>query len=208
MKHSIADKVLIRGAPVIYAVPAVVDGQPVVDPSDSRWESARREVLAGSNVVCAGMYVALQHIMAREIDDWQAATIDLGFGGDYDQPADPGSTPPSDQGERIPATFSDTYMRKPLFSAAVKLAKSSAVTSAYRWIYSATVHFTEAVTDSNDPEKPFINEFGLMAANGTMLAHFIPSAANDGTTVQRAKSSLEWWVIQWVFEFVGTETTE
>ncbi len=207
MNVGILDKVIIRGRPTVFSVPAYVNGFEVTDPVDSRWESKRKAVLEGENLICTGMFSAIQNLMARDIDNWQAVSVAVGFGGDYTQPATRDASV-SDTGQRVAAAFTDAYMRKPLYTAAIRLADVSAVLTEYRWIYTATLAPFGSDTDIGDPLKPYINEFGLLAANGTLLAHFIPPAADDGTTVRRAKTDLEWWVIQWVVEFLGTTTSE
>lgn len=198
----------LRGRPTLSVVPAVIDGVRVTDPTDSRWESHKTVVMTGSNIICEGMYSAIQGMMCRDFDDWQATSIQVGYGGDYSQPPDPTSPLPSDQGERVPPAFTDAYVRKPLFTAAIRLAAPSAVVGEYRWTFTATLSPFEGETDVGEPTRPFINEFGLLAANGTLLAHFIPPADGGGLAERRSKTDLEWWVIQWDVEFIGTPTVE
>jgi len=198
---------LITGRPSIYSIPVQpgVTEDSVLAPS---LQHTRQLVFSGPNLVCTGLYSAIQGLMSRNVSEWQAASVQVGYGGDYDQPADPDNQSPADQGERIGPVFTDAYVRKPIFSAPIRLATSSDVLSSYRWSYSAVISPFEALTDIGEPTHPFINEFGLLAANGELLAHFIPAADDLGRAERRQKSDLEWWVIVWDLEFVGSVPVE
>jgi hypothetical protein len=189
---------MIRGTPSLYTVPANADP----------WDiSARQLVHQGTNTVCFGLYDAMLQYLLRNVDDWAPTSIVLGFGGDYDQPEDPDTTAPSDQGVRVPPTHSDAYVRKPFFSAAIQQTKEGIPTTERRAVYVAVIRPDDANTDPEDEDRPFIDELGLEARNGTLLAHYItsPDLTTVGETQKFAKSSLQWLVIEWTLEFIGVE---
>lgn len=189
---------VIAGYPSIYAVPL---GLNPMNPEH------RRLVHAGQNIICVGMYDAALNYLLRNFEDWQATSIVLGFGGDYNQPDDPDDV--ADQGSRQPAAHTDTYVRKVLYRAPIVQVTESPLAEERRMHYIAIVRPDEALTDVGDPDAPFINEFGLEAYNGTLLAHYVtPADPDTNRAEQYAKSDVEWLVIDWEIEFVGSVPAE
>jgi len=188
----------LRGSPAVYGVPA--DGDPH-DPAQ------RRLLVAGQNTICYGMYDAVQRFLLRDFDAWAPANLVLGFGGDYDQPEDPVTTPPTDQGTRIGPAHSDAYMRKPFYAGPIQQVRVGTPTTDRRVVYVAVVAPDYGVTDEDDVDRPYLNELGITARNGTLLAHYIPeSGVVDGRAERYAKSSAMWLVVEWTVEFVGDES--
>lgn len=187
----------IKGWPTLYTVPAHRD------PLDPRnWIPLRQD----RNIICVGMHDAVHNLLLRNFEDWQPTTVVLGFGGDFDQPADPEATPPTNQGARIAPAFSDTYVRKPLFRAPIVEVKPSELTSERRAHYIALVRPNDANTDPSDPDRPYIDEFGLESNNGVLLAHYVNVEDPDTQLAEKnAKSDLEWLVVDWEVEFVGVQ---
>ena len=178
-------KPTVRGRPSIFTVPAGVD------PRDTaNWTLVHQ----GQNVICAGMYQAMTQLLMRNFDDWQATTIALGFGGNYNEDG-------VDQGSRQPPAFTDTAMRKSFFEAPIVQVAPSIED---RFYYIAIIRPEDGNTDNEDL-RPYIDELGLLAANGTLLAHYItPADPLDATiATQYAKSTVEWLVIRWEIEFAG-----
>lgn len=188
--------VMVRGAPSLYSV------QAHRDPTDpNNWIP----LMQSWNTICVGMYDCVHNLLLRNFEDWQPTSIVLGFGGDYDQPEDPDTTPPADQGVKQEPAYTDAYVRKELFRAAIVQAQPSELTGEHRVHYIAIIRPDDALTDPDDPDRPYINEFGLEAYNGTLLAHFVTAEDLDtGRAEQYAKSNLEWLVIDWEIEFVGS----
>ena len=185
----------IRGIPALYSVPAHLDPE---DPTN--WIPLRQS----RNIICIGMHDCVHNLLLRNFEDWQPTTVVLGYGGDYDQPADPDTTPPANQGSRQAPVFTDTYVRKVLYRAPIVQVKPDELVSERRTHYISIVRPDDSITDTGDPEKPHIDEFGLEAANGTLLAHFVtPEDPDSGLAEKYAKSSLEWLVIDWEIEYVG-----
>lgn len=181
-----------RGRPSVWVVPAA---------GDPRDAAQRRLLLAGRNVVCYGMYDAFQQLLLRNFDDWQPATIALGFGGDFSQ-----TVPAVDQGARVEPLHGDDVMRKQFYAAPLVESRADPVTTERKIHYVAVVRPEEANTDLDDVDAPYLNEFGLLAANGTLLAHFVPPTDGVSPLAGRyAKSSLEWLVVDWEIEVIGVE---
>lgn len=191
-----------RPAPRFVGRPALFVAPADADPFDP---AARTPLAAGRNVVCFGMYDAIQHgFMLRSFDAWAPASIALGFGGDYDQPDDPDATAPTDQGRRVDPQYSDAYVRKQFHVAAVRQVREGLPTSDRRAVFVAVIRPDDGTTDAEDAARPFLNEFGLLSRNGTLLAHFVPEADPDTGRARRyAKSSALWLVIEWTVELVG-----
>lgn len=179
-----------RGKPSLYTC---------TDPDDrSTWTLLHE----GHNVVCTGMYDSMQNLLLRNFTDWMASEVSVGFGGDYNQPADPVASPPADTSARVPALFADTYVRKPMQSIPILQVTDPATPSELHAKYVAMVDPDGFTTDTGDPLRPYINELGLMAANGTLLAHYITPL--DGLVATRfTKTDLEWLVVEWDIEFIG-----
>lgn len=170
------------------------------DPDDrSTWTL----LVGGKNVICTGMWDSVHNLLLRNFSDWMPTEVSVGFGGDYDQPADPVATPPSDTGARVAALFSDTYVRKPIQSIPILQVTDPAVPSEYHARYIALVSPDGLTTDIGDPLRPYINELGLMASNGTLLAHYITPDDGGGNATQFSKTDLEWLVVEWEIEFIG-----
>lgn len=160
-------------------------------------------VVDSGNVVCDGFYDCVQNLLMRNFEDWQPTNITVGYGGDYNQPVDPDATPPVDQGERVAAVATDTYVRKEITSIPLVQVKEGPIIAERRFTYVAIARPFEAVTDPTDEERPFINEFGLRAFNGTLLAHYITPEGSDGRAERFQKSSVTWMVINWEIKFTG-----
>lgn len=177
---------VILGRPSIYSVPACVD------PTDTNnWKLLHQ----GQNTICTGMYQAMTNLLMRNFDDWQPTTVVTGFGGDWDQAAT------ANQGSRQPPAFTDILVRKPIFYAPIVQVTP---TTANRFYYVAIIRPDDGNTDAGDPTRPYINELGLLAHNGTLLAHYVTPVTGSGSTAtQYAKSNIEWLVIRWELEFSG-----
>lgn len=160
-------------------------------------------VVDSGNVVCSGFYDCVQRLLMRDFEDWQPTNITIGYGGDYNQPTDPVATPPSDQGERVAALNTDTYVRKEITSIPLVQVTEGDIISERRFTYVAIARPFEAVTDEEDATKPFINEFGLKAYNDTLLAHYITPEDVTGRAERFQKSSVTWLVINWEIKFSG-----
>lgn len=180
-----------RGRPRIYKCSTPSDPQ--------TWELLEE----GPNIVCDGMYDAVHNLLLRNFTEWSPTEISVGFGGDYSQPDDPVGSPPSDTGARVAPLASDTYVRKPIQSIPILQVTDPAVPSSTRATYIALVDPDGLTTDVGDPDKPYINELGLLAANGTLLAHYVTAADGGGNATQYTKTDLEWFVVEWEIEFVG-----
>lgn len=162
-------------------------------------------VVDSGNVVCVGFYDCLQNLLMRNFEDWQPTSITVGYGGDYDQPADPDATPPTDQGERVAPLFTDTYVRKSITSIPIVQVLEGDIITERRFTYVAIARPYEAVTSDSTPTKPFINEFGLKAYNDTLLAHYVTPADDDDRAERFQKSSVTWMVIKWEIKFSEVE---
>ena len=176
----------VVGRPSIYSVPVGVD------PSDANnWQ----EIHAGVNTICVGMYDSMHNMLMRNFDDWQPTTITTGFGGDWDQAAT------ANQGSRQPPAFTDAAVRKPIYRAPIVQVVPGLDR---RLCYIAIVRPEDGNTDIADATKPYINELGLLANNGTRLAHYVtPIATGQVYATRYAKSQVEWLVIKWEIEFAG-----
>ena len=60
--------------------------------------------------------------------------------------------------------------------------------------YSALVRPDQAVSDD-------INEFGLIARNGKLFAHYVPDA--DPTRAEKKPKTDLYWIMKWVVEYVS-----
>ena len=181
-----------RGTVRVYRVPAAGD------PSDrSQWRGAD----GGRNVVCYGMYDALQQLLLRNFDDWQPASIALGYGGDYSQ-----TVPAADQGARVAPLHADDFMRKQFYAVPLVRAEADPVLTERKAHFVAIARPEEAVTDPDDSDAPYLNEFGLLAENGALLAHYVPPTDGVSPVAARyAKSPFEWLVVDWEIELIGVE---
>jgi hypothetical protein len=70
--------------------------------------------------------------------------------------------------------------------------------------YSSILAPEDGVTSSDNPSRPFIDELGIEAANGVLLAHYVSDADANGRTIKQVKTNLEWLVIDWEIQFVAT----
>jgi len=189
---------LLRGRPTLYTVPQGAD------PYDA---TARRLLQTGRNTICYGFYDAMQRYLLRDFDAWSPTGLVLGYGGDYDQPDDPDTTAPSDQGARIAPAVTDAYVRKVFYRGAVQQAKEGSPTTDRRVVYVAVVKPSDGVTDVDDVTRPYLNEIGLEARNGVLLAHYVTDVDPDTGRAQRfAKAAYQWLVCEWEIEFVGVLT--
>ena len=181
-----------EGRPTLWSAPAGAD---ITDRNN--W----RLLYSGKNTICVGMYESLFHLMRRDFDDWQPASIALGYGGDYSQ-----TSVPADIGSRVAPAYTDDSVRKSYYVAPIVEVKEDPVITEKKVHYIAIVRPESGNTDPDDVSVPYLNEFGLLANNGTLLAHYITAA--DGVTgraIQYAKSELEWLIIDWEIELIGVE---
>lgn len=182
----------MEGRPSVFTVPACAD------PLDTaNWSP----LIEGKNIVCVGMYDSMLHMLLRDFDDWQPASMAIGSGGDLSLSAGSYIATPT----RQPPTHSDTAMRRQNFVAPiVQVIPGNTVTRTA--VYVAIVRPDDANTGS--VEAPYINELGLLATNGTLLAHYVtPEDLTNATrpSLKYAKSNLQWLVIKWEIEFTGVE---
>lgn len=172
--------------------PSLFSASSCVDPLDTNNWTLIHE---GKNTICSGMYQSVTNLLMRNFDDWQPTTIVTGYGGDWDQAVT------ANQGSRQPPDFTDTIVRKPLFYAPIVQVLPSAPG---RFYYVAIIRPADGTTDLLDPARPYINELGLLAHNGTLLAHYVtPLAAGGSIATRYSKSNVAWLIIRWELEFAG-----
>jgi hypothetical protein len=176
------------GKPRIYSVPAHLD--PKVK---ENWTLK----FGGKNMVCVGMHDTVQRLLMRDFELWQPARIALGYGGEYTQTG-------SYTALRQAPAYYDTAMRKTIMTTPLVQITQSGMTEERRIHYSSILDPIEGVTSSDNPDRPFIDELGIEAANGTLLAHYVSDADSSGRTLKQVKTNLEWLVIDWEIQFVAT----
>lgn len=180
----------LAGIPTVYVA------------ADAADRSSWVKMFGGRNVVCDGMHTALHRLLLRDFVDWAPASVSIGYGGEYSQPADPNTTPPAPTGARVAPASTDTYVRKAILDAPILQAEDPGVVGAKRAKYTAIVAPDALTTGATD--RPFIDELGLVAANGTLLAHYVTPADGSGNTTKFSKTSLEWLIIEWEIDYVGS----
>lgn len=176
------------GKPRIYSVPSNLD--PTIK---ENWIPK----FGGNNMVCVGMHDTVQRLLMRDFELWQPARIALGYGGEYTQLG-------SYTGLRQAPAYQDRAMRKTIMTTPLVQITQSGMTEERRIHYSSILEPLEGVTDPENPDRPFIDELGIEAANGVLLAHYVSDSDASGRTLKQVKTNLEWLVIDWEIQFVAT----
>lgn len=176
------------GKPKVWSVPAHLD--PSV-------KENRTLKFGGDNIVCVGMHDTVQRLLMRDFELWQPARIAIGCGGEFNEFG-------GFAGSRQAPTYTDSKMRRPIMTTPLVQITQSGMVEERRIHYSAILSPEEGVTSAGDPIRPFIDELGIEAANGVLLAHYVSDSDENGRTIKQVKTNLEWLVIDWEIQFVAT----
>lgn len=175
----------------VWKVPAEVPYEEVLDKLGT-------PLLEAKNLVVGNALHALVQLLRGNTEDYTPAYITIGSGGDLDQLFR------LDQGARVPASISDTYVRRPEARIPIILTEDGDKPNVWHYVAVARPH--EALT-------PVINELGVETRNGTLISHYISEEDTTGRATRYIKTSLEYLIIKWRYELtlalntVGTTFT-
>ena len=168
---------LLQGRVSVFRVPAEVEYKDVLAHYGT-------PLFSGNNVVVENSKTILQNLLRGKIQDYLPSFISIGDGGDSTQAAG------IDTGTRVAPDVADATMRSTV--ARIPIIQTIYVDSD-TWEYVAVARPNEALAS-------IINEFGVEAANGSLLAHFVTDPdATTGRATRYIKTSLEYLVIRWQF---------
>lgn len=127
----------------------------------------------------------IQGLLARNPEDFMIAAIAIGEGGDAEI-----NEPHNDTGARVGTNLSEETMRIPIAEIPIQATNESGDDVEY----SALARPDQAVSDD-------INEFGLIARNGKLFAHYVPDA--DPVRAEKKPKTDIYWILKWTIEYTS-----
>lgn len=142
-------------------------------------------ILDEKNTIVDYHETIIQGLLARNPEDFMIAAIAIGEGGDAEI-----SEPHNDTGARVATDPGEETMRIPIAEIPIQTVNETGDEIEF----SALVRPDQAVSDD-------INEFGLVARNGKLFAHYVPDA--DPTRAEKKPKTDIYWILKWVVEYTS-----
>jgi len=142
-------------------------------------------VLDGRNSITDYSETIIKGLLARNPEDFMIDGIAIGLGGDAEI-----SEPHNDTGARVAPDPVEETMRIPLETILIQMTQE--VSGGIE--FTALARPDQAISDN-------INEFGLVARNGKIFAHYVPDA--DPTRAEKKPKTDIYWIMKWTVEYAN-----